>query len=120
MDEQELQLTPLESAVLSKMLDKTGAHFEVLRQQLACVMVVSRRLTGGGFFTNFVIPPDANVRRDLPNQAITGVGAEFEGLQHGSGFVLFVSDGAVSCLEGYSYDEPWADAGTKFTLIDIP
>ena len=27
--------------------------------------------------------------------------------KHGLGFLLYVADGALSALEGYTYDEPW-------------
>lgn len=38
---------------------------------------------------------------------IKDVDAEIEGLKHGAGFILLVSEGYLDQLEGYSYDEPW-------------
>ena len=32
-----------------------------------------------------------------------------DNVKHGLGFVLFVVDGVLSMLEGYTYDEPWPD-----------
>jgi hypothetical protein len=33
--------------------------------------------------------------------------ARMEGLEHGAGFMLFIDDGVLVMLEGYTYDEPW-------------
>jgi hypothetical protein len=38
---------------------------------------------------------------------ITGVYARHPALEAGVGFTLSVEDGAVSSLEGYTYEEPW-------------
>jgi hypothetical protein len=37
------------------------------------------------------------------------VGATIEGVNHGAGFLIFVRDGYLKFLEGYTYDEPWPD-----------
>jgi hypothetical protein len=41
---------------------------------------------------------------------------EMQGLVHGAGFVLFVRDGRIDTLEGFSYDEPWPQQVSKFNL----
>ena len=89
------------------MLDKPGEPFDTVREQLAHATVGKREFSGAGFFTDFVVPTDARVRRDLPPMEIGDVGAEVPGLQHGAGFLLFIRDSGVSMLEGFTYDEPW-------------
>jgi len=63
-------LSPLEKAVLDLMLDKPSEPFDTAREQMACATVRERKFTGVGFFTHFVLPPDAPVRRDLPDATI--------------------------------------------------
>jgi len=109
-------LTPLEKAVLDMMLDKRGEPFETIRQQLAHATVAKREFTGVGFFTDFSLLAAAPVRRDLPSMEITGVGTEFSSLQHGAGFVLFIRDGVVSMLEGFTYGEPWPERTNDFRI----
>ncbi len=41
---------------------------------------------------------------------------DLEGVAHGAGFVLFIRDGALACLEGFTYDEPWPETIKSFTL----
>jgi hypothetical protein len=45
------------------------------------------------------------------NRKLTGVG-----FYHGAGFVLFVDDGVISFLEGFTYDEPWPEDAGSFEL----
>jgi hypothetical protein len=108
--------TPLEKAVLDAMLDKPGEPFETVRKQLAHAAIEKREFSGVGFFTHFVVPPDAPVRRNLPNEEIGDIGAEFPTLQHGAGFLLFIRDGVVSMLEGFTYDEPWPTNTDEFKV----
>ena len=81
--------------------------------------VAKREFSGVGFFTEFALPADAPVRRDLADDAISDVGAEFPSLQHGAGFVLFIRSGVVTMLEGFTYDEPWPESTDGFRLIRL-
>ena len=47
---------------------------------------------------------------------IGDVYAEIPGLEHGAGFVLYIKDGYLDMLEGYSYDEPWPSSVEGFAL----
>lgn len=109
-------LNSLEKAVLETMLDKPGEPFESIRQQLAHATVAKREFSGVGFFTHFVVPVDAPVRRDLSKATIGDVGADFPNLQHGAGFLLFIRDGVVTMLEGFTYDEPWPTSTDGFKI----
>ncbi|PYJ09088.1 MAG: hypothetical protein DMF06_11070 [Verrucomicrobia bacterium] len=109
-------LTPLESAVLEALLQPSGDPFDALRQQLAHASVAKREFSGVGFFTHFSLPTDARIRRDLSDCQLGSIGADIAGLQHGAGFLLFVRDGVVSFLEGFSYDEPWPAEVKEFRV----
>ncbi len=70
-----------------------------------------------GFFTEFHHPLGA-IRLEAPKRVRFGdVLADVEGLQHGAGFVLFVDDGLIVMLEGYSTaNEPWPTEIHNFAL----
>jgi hypothetical protein len=42
--------------------------------------------------------------------------ATIEGLEHGAGFVLFIENGLLDNLEGFTYDEPWPDRLGGYSL----
>ena len=78
-----------------------------LRQQLAVASIANREFTGVGFFTNFHVP---NTAPRLPNHqhlVIHDVHSEVVGLELGAGYLLFVQDGVLSCLEGFIYEDAW-------------
>jgi hypothetical protein len=113
------ELTPLESAVLGKLLEKRGEPFDAIREQLAHASVSSRKFTGVGFFTHFAIAPEAPIRRDLRDTELGDVGAKIPGLVDEAGFLLFIRDGVILFLEGYTYgDAAWPDPITEFSVFE--
>jgi len=41
------------------------------------------------------------------------------GLEQPAGFVLFINDGVLNELEGFTIDEPWPGATDRFSIDDI-
>lgn len=108
-------LNDLERAVLEKLL--TGEHpiLVTLRAQMESGRLAGRQQTGVGFHCSFEIPPEAPTvsSRDFEVDDVIG---ELQGLAHGAGFVLFVRNGRIDTLEGFSYDEPWPKEMRNFSL----
>ena len=44
---------------------------------------------------------------------------DFPGVKYGSGYVLFVKDGFITMLEGYTYGEVWPDKITGYKAAKI-
>ena len=98
----------------------TGLLFfvSILLHELSHAAVAKREFTGVGFFTEFTLPADAPVSRDLPDETIGGVGASFPGVEHGAGFLLFIRSGVVTMLEGYTYaDDQWPESTDEFQVF---
>ena len=106
----DLQLTAFERAVITTILQPNHPVLDALREQLEACLVTNREFTGTGFFTGLHVPayvPDAPVTRDRLH--LGEVAASATGLEHGAGFVLWVTRGRLDTLEGFSYGEPWPD-----------
>jgi hypothetical protein len=99
----------LENQVLQMLLLGEEPVLELLRQQAEMGKVSSREMTGVGFFSNYEIPPEAPRIPGLPNLELGDVFGSAENVAHGFGFILFVRNGTLSWLEGFTYDEPWPD-----------
>jgi hypothetical protein len=83
-----------------------------LRRQFERCHVASREITGVGFYTYLAVPGDverAPVKPGSGRLFLGDVTASVDGLERGAGFELFVEDGVLDFLEGFSYDEPWTD-----------
>lgn len=73
-------------------------------------------MTGVGFFTHLDVP-NLELRVPLTDRTvISDVIGEIAGLQHGAGFVLYIVDGRMQLLEGYTYDEPWPKEIVEYSL----
>lgn len=114
-------MNSLEDAVLSKLLAGDDEVLEALRLQLAHATIKSRQMTGAGFYLNFSIPAAvepiiATVPTIKSNFCFGDVAAHIDGLENGAGFLLWITDGRLDFLEGYTYDEPWLTPIENFHL----
>lgn len=110
-----MKLLPLELAVLSKLLEGDIPLLQALRVQLTNCSVVQREFTGCGFYTTLSTSADAT-RIPHFDAKFGDVIADIAGLANGAGFLLFIKDGLLDMLEGYSFDEPWPLSTDVFTL----
>jgi hypothetical protein len=107
-------VTDLERAVLLRFLEGDDPVLRALRDQLAVAEVREREFTGVGFFTYFLRHPGihpVSLPDGVLNPPLVGdVELQAENLRYGVGFVLFVKDGLLHFLEGYTKGgEPWPD-----------
>jgi len=110
------KLTKLESEVLERLIAGGGQDTALLRLQLDRAVIEARTLTGVGFFVDFTVP-DGTPKLALGSSELGGVNAELRGAKHDAGFMLFMKDGYLSTLEGFTYDEPWpSDADEGYVL----
>jgi hypothetical protein len=103
-------LTSLEHDVIEALLKADHPVFDSLRLQFARCRAVSREYTGVGFFTTLAVPASVSPA-GVDGLALSDVHAELVGLEHGAGFVLWVEQGLLNQLEGFTYDgQPWPEA----------
>jgi len=103
-------LNELEVQVLRTLLAGDHASLAALRRQLEGCRVRKREYSGAGFFAELDVP--ANEQRAPVTSGRVRFGdvvADVEGVEHGVGFVLFIDNGTMTMLEGYTFDEPWPE-----------
>ena len=110
-----MKLLPMERAVLAKLLEGDFPLLDMLRLQLENCKVTGREMTGCGFFLNLAVPDDMPRSIGLDTQ-FGDVLAVLPGLENGAGFLLYLKDGLLDMLEGYSFDEPWPISTDVFEL----
>jgi hypothetical protein len=110
------QLEPLERGVIEKLLEGDDETLAKLRRQFEKAVVVKREMSGVGFYTTLAVK-EGVYRIDDRSFIFGDVIAEIPGLENGAGFLLYVRDGLLDCLEGYTYgDERWPQQLTGFML----
>jgi hypothetical protein len=112
-----INLTELERRVLEMLLAGDHPVLGILRAQFPRAKVVQREFTGVGFSTHFEIPSDVARLPDQRSFELGDVHADMPGLEAGVDFILFIREGAIDFLEGFTYgDDAWPAAITAFTL----
>lgn len=97
-----------ESIIISDICNRYPEYKEKLQQQLSFAVVKERVLSKYGFSTYFTINNSnlvtlgENVKLGLETD-----GWRVNGLDRGSGYVLWIENGVIYSLEGFSYEEPW-------------
>jgi hypothetical protein len=110
------ELSIIEKNVLKKLLMGSFPILTQLRNQLNFCTIKNRKFTGFGFYTTFIVPEKIHRNKKL-NFMIGDVNGEIEGLNNGAGFLLYIKNGVIDMLEGYSYDESWPASIDKFKLF---
>lgn len=111
------QISNLERDVLEEIFRNYPELSNMLKKQIAASSI-EREFTEVGFFLNFKVQ-DLNIIR-LPNNISTTLGninASIEGLEYGAGFVLFLKEGVIDTLEGFSYGEKWPVKVENYKII---
>ena len=94
--------TELELAALHSMFSETPELAAKFERQLSVATATKRENTGVGFFTSIAVPLAAPpVARSEPLHGETH--ARLPGLEPGLGFVLFLENGRLHTLEGFTY-----------------
>ena len=115
-----LKLTPLEAEVTNWLLDGDDPVLNSLKHQFSLVNEITREFTGHGFYLLFLYAekPEsiANHLAVKPDFCFGDVAASMNSLKNGAGFLLWVKDGVLDQLEGYTYGEEWPLQINQFTL----
>lgn len=113
-------LSSLEADVITWLLRGDEPVLAALRKQLATATMLSRDLTGKGFYLKFKVSSDADMLFDRlaakRNFYLGDVEAQITALKNGAGFVLWITDGKLDMLEGYTFGEDWPTQTSSFEL----
>jgi hypothetical protein len=106
-----------ENEVIKMILDNNIDKMDILREQYKISQVLKRKFTGCGFFSTFIInDTEKKLQFEELNIELSCLG-EIEGVENGVGFILFIRDGYIDVLEGYTYgEETWPEEIGKYKL----
>ena len=109
-------LSNLERAVLREIARHVPEHEPAFAAQLAEVNVVERENTGVGFFTTLSVTSGPAI--DGLKSPVGDVRAMVTGLQFGMGFLLWLENGLLHTLEGYTYGDD-GTTGLDFETVSF-
>ncbi len=104
----EVSQEKLEQELMKLLLQGDHPVLDVLRKQYTVAKIASREFSGVGFFTKFEVSETVPLVEPL-NFAAGHVGVQLEKVPNGMGCVLFVRNGKLAFLEGYTYTDLWPE-----------
>jgi hypothetical protein len=110
--------TDLERDVITLLLSGDDPDLPALRMQFEHALATNREMTGVGFWTK-IATSDADPVPGRQNFELLKATATIPAIDHGAGFVLFVREGRLSQIEGFTFDEPWPDDVAGYSLARI-
>lgn len=112
------EVLALASQLVPLLLAGNHPAIVALRAQYAVAQITSVELTGVGFFVNYKVPEEAP--RAVPSDFAGGNAyIELAGVNEPSGCVLFVHDGKLALLEGYTFAESWPEHTQVLAITQI-
>jgi len=114
-----MKLTKLEKQVIATMIADPGVAAARAAPNFEDVIVTAREFTGVGFLTE--LERSENLR--IFNEDVTfrwgKVGARLNASATESGYVVYVDDGYITGVEGYTYGETWPSSVEEFELYEL-
>jgi|LSQX01.2.fsa_nt_gb hypothetical protein len=110
-----------EKSVMEKIfLFSENEYKDKIWRQYKNSVVKSRKFFVKGFYTDFSVTDNSLYLSNDVNIELGDIHAEINGLKYGAGFIVFVRNGVISLLEGYSYgDDVWPKKIEKYKFMLI-
>ena len=116
MNDKVIPFEEFEKAVMKKILEREDNISKILWQQYKSARVIKRDFTGSGFFTSFEASKDSPRITETVDRSYGDVIASINGSSFDFGFVLFLENGMLSCLEGYTWTDKWPETIRSYEL----
>lgn len=98
-------LSPVELDIIRSMIVKGYGSRSPFLDQLALASVENRRMTGVGIFVNLLVAKNVDHVDDMNSEVSEGYRTRLPAPCDVVGFTLFIREGCLSFLEGYTYGD---------------
>jgi len=113
------RINELEMAVMERFLADPALALRATSGDYSGVLVASRDLTGAGFLTTFEKCSELRMFEEHVSMRWGKVGARLTPSKIETGYLVYVDDGYLSAIEGYTYGEEWPSDCSVVELYDL-
>jgi len=114
-----MNVTKLERAVVASLLRDPELHPLRLDADFEKINVVARDFTGVGFLTHLEPSAETKLFEDGVKLRWGQVGARLNIPKVETAYVLYVDEGYLTTIEGYTYGDSWPDPIDSFELYEL-
>ena len=98
-----------EKIIITDIMEQYPEYKQKLQAQFEKSVVLKREFSTYGFSTYYIVTASEEALGNNENLQLGKSQWKINGLQHGSDYILWIKNGFITCLEGFSYNEPWPD-----------
>lgn len=109
----------LEKAIISRMLADPELEPVSRSANLDMPNVTDRAFTGAGFLTEFERSKGTRLFQPGTTLRWGKVGARLNAAKLETGYIVYVDDGYVTTVEGYTYGDPWPERVENIELYTL-
>jgi hypothetical protein len=111
--------TEIEEAIIRRMLSDSALKPVRSTVDFSSVMVLDREFTGAGFLTEFSRKQELKLFPDGFSLRWGKVGARLNASKVETGYLVYIDDGFITSVEGYTYGDAWPTTIDQIELYDI-
>lgn len=112
-------LNALEKEVVIKFCEYENIQINDLGKQLDTLKVKSRKLSGVGFITAIEVPNALVVMSGTESFTGGRVGMYLNDERINTGYLIYIKEGCLEGIEGYTYDDPWPASVSTFDSFKL-
>ncbi|MBQ7010237.1 MAG: helix-turn-helix transcriptional regulator [Clostridia bacterium] len=102
-----MRFDEFEKIIITDIIEQYPEYKQRLRSQLERILLQKREFFTYGFSTYYDVVAVEETLGDDKNLQLGKLQWNINGLNYGVDFILWIKNGFISCLEGFSYNELW-------------
>lgn len=111
--------TCLQSIIKNDIPLESETDIQRLLEQVEVAKVQERNISERAFFTSYYYETEVERASDVPTKYYGSMHALVPSLSGGIGFGLYIDNGLIASLEGYTYGETWPKDLSRFELVHL-
>ena len=104
-----MKFEEFEKIIITDIMEQYPQYKQKLQAQFESIVVQKREFFACGFSTDYAVTAVEETLGEDKNLQLGEHQWNINGLKHGSDYILWITNGLISSLEGFSYQERWPD-----------
>ena len=104
-----MKFDEFEKIIITDIIEQYPEYKQKLQSQFQKCTVQKKEVSTYGFSTYYTVTAEEETLGDTVNMQLGKSQWNINGLKRGSDYILWIKNGFITCLEGFSYNEPWPD-----------
>jgi len=114
-----MRLNKLEKLLMQKFLEDESIKIAKINANFNLVDISDRELTGAGFLTQLKNCDELKVSATNRSFKWGKLGAKLNSEKIETGYLIYIENGYIDAIEGYTYGEDWPEEIDEIEMYDL-